>query len=440
MTFSEKDLVTSKEKIYFAILCIVSALVYIVAAISIIGIIVILFLFLFYWFIHNLAIVNIRKNGVKLNEQQFPHFYEQAKDIAQRMNLTQVPDIYVMQSGGILNAFATKFGLKNMVVLYADVFSLIDEQGQEEVHFILAHEFAHIKRKHVGLGWLLMPGLLVPFLSNAYSRACEFTCDRYGAYYSQSHEAAKNALVMLAIGPQLYKQVDQVTFMKQIETESGMFSWIDEILSTHPNLPKRVHAISGFFQADQTPVIKPSYKGVILGIVGLIVLTILFFIAIWWTLNTVSQLEDELLLGNHLPLEDGSMSGDYSYTYDKASMSDLMLAVVDWDFNAVQQYAKDDQALNDVSDEGYTALHLAVMESNHEIASYLLEQGTDPNTMDIYGFTPLIEAASYGDSEMVELLLTHGADKTMKDSSGYDAYQYAMDYGYFDIAQYIENY
>lgn len=429
--YSENDLVYRRENLYFALLLIVSIMVYIAMLISIVGIAILAGIFLFYWFIHNLSMVNIRKNGVKVSEQQFSAFYAQAREVAERMKLKEVPDIYVMQSGGVLNAFAARFGLKNMVVLYSDVFALLEEQGEEEVLYILAHEFAHIKRKHVGYGWLLMPGLILPFLGNAYSRACEFTCDRYGAYYSQSFEGAKNALVILAIGPQLYRKVDQTVFMQQISAEGGMFSWMDELMSTHPNLPRRIHSVSAFFNNEDTPEIQTSKRGVVLGIAGLVLASVLLFAGVWWG---VKQFEESFLLNGIFSDE------ELTYTYDTSGMNELMLAVVEGDMEALKEYAADTAMLNEVNEEGYTALHLAVMESNHEAAEYLLTQGADPNTMDIYEFTPLMEAVTYEDLLMTELLLTYGADKTITNSQGYDAYGYALDYGYTDIAEYIQNF
>lgn len=429
--YSENDLVYRRENLYFALLLIVSIMVYIAMLISIVGIAILAGIFLFYWFIHNLSMVNIRKNGVKVSEQQFSAFYAQAREVAERMKLKEVPDIYVMQSGGVLNAFAARFGLKNMVVLYSDVFALLEEQGEEEVLYILAHEFAHIKRKHVGYGWLLMPGLILPFLGNAYSRACEFTCDRYGAYYSQSFEGAKNALVILAIGPQLYRKVDQTVFMQQISAEGGMFSWMDELMSTHPNLPRRIHSVSAFFNNEDTPEIQTSKRGVVLGIAGLVLASVLLFAGVWWG---VKQFEESFLLNGIFSDE------ELTYTYDTSGMNELMLAVVEGDMEALKEYAADTAMLNEVNEEGYTALHLAVMESNHEAAEYLLTQGADPNTMDIYEFTPLMEAVTYDDLLMTELLLTYGADKTITNSQGYDAYGYALDYGYTDIAEYIQNF
>lgn len=423
--YSQQELVYRKEKLYFGILLVTSILVYLAMFVSIVGIVILAALILFYWFIHNLTIVNVRKNGIKISEQQFPAFYAQAVAVAQRMDLKTVPDIYVMQSGGVLNAFATKFGVKNMVVLYSDIFALLEEQGEQEVLYVLAHEFAHIKRKHVGYGWLLMPGLSLPFLGSAYSRACEFTCDRYGAYYSESFASAKNALTILAVGPQLYKQVDQDVFTQQIAAEAGVFGWIDEITSTHPNLPRRIHALDLFFNATETNAITTSKKGPILGAVLLTVITVGVIAGSVWLMQQMDGM--------------ASAGADDSYSYyDTSSMNELMVSVVENDMDILVAQASDEGLLNETNADGYTALHLAVLESNYDAAAYLLEQGADPNTLDTYKYTPLMEAVGYENMEMVELLLTAGADKELTGPEGYTAQQLALDYGYTDIAAYIE--
>lgn len=427
--YSEKDLVYGKEKVYFGLLLGASILVYIMMLFSIVGIVILAAIFLFYWFLHNLTMVSIRKNGVKISEQQFPKFYEQAVAVAQKMNVHTVPDIYVVQSGGILNAFATKFGTKNMVVLYSDIFALIEEQGEQEILYVLAHEFAHIKRKHVGYGWLLMPGLMVPFLGGAYSRACEFTCDRYAAHYSESYDAAKNALTMLAIGPQLYKQVDQTVFTQQIASESGMFGWIDELLATHPNLPRRIHALDLFFNKAETNVIKTSKKGPILAVIMLTLMTLLVIGGTSWLILKMNSLAS-------FATEDYE---DVDY-YGMDSMNELMVAVVEGDVETVDVYVTDEAMLDEMNENGYTAVHLAVLTNNYEAATTLLAHGADPNTLDAYDYTPLMEAASYGDVEMVEILLAGGADKELTGEGGSTPYELATEYGYTEIADYLESF
>lgn len=76
----------------------------------------------------------------------------------------------------------------------------------------------------------------------AYSRYCEYTCDRIGAYYQP--EGATSGLLVLAAGKKLYRDVNLQEFISQAENERGFWVWLSEIISTHPNLPKRIRALT----------------------------------------------------------------------------------------------------------------------------------------------------------------------------------------------------
>ena len=393
----EKELVHEKEKLYFLLVVISSVVVYLALLISIVGIIFLTVGIIIYWLLHTYSLSAIRKNGVRLSEYQFPEFYEKAKLLANDMGMDKVPNIYVVQSGGILNAFATKFGFKNMVVLFSDIFALIEDGAEDEVLFILAHEFAHVKRRHIGYSWLLMPGLSIPFLSSAYSRACEFTCDRYGAAYTNSYEGAKNALTILAVGPQLYQKVNKAAFVQQINEENGAFSWIDEITSTHPNLPRRIHALDTYFNRENAQFVKANVRGMVLGLF----LFVLLYIAIVAASVAVLYIVDEW--ANELdPFADVEL-------YNTESMNDLMLAVIDGNIDDITSLANNTSQLYEVNDEGYTALHLAVLEDNIEVLEILLQAGSPTDTVDVYSYMPLMDAVYYNSKEAVEILLQYGA-------------------------------
>ena len=48
-------------------------------------------------------------------------------------------DVYVVEAGGVMNAFATRFLGRNFVVIHSDVLALAMEQGEAAVGFIVAH-------------------------------------------------------------------------------------------------------------------------------------------------------------------------------------------------------------------------------------------------------------------------------------------------------------
>jgi Zn-dependent protease with chaperone function len=248
-----QQLVHPKEKTYFVISLIFSILVYVSLIFTIVGILYILGILLVSFFVHGLMIGNIKNNGVKLTEKQFPKIYARVVELCRRMEIPSVPEIYIMESGGALNAFASRFFGKNFVVLYSDIVELEYDNGSDELDFVIAHELAHIKRKHITKNMLILPALWTP-LGNAYSRACEFTCDRMAAAYTGKPENAVRGLTILAAGKKLYQNVDTSAYLSNYEQDQGFFTWLDHILSSHPPLPLRIKEILklGIHQ-EQTP-------------------------------------------------------------------------------------------------------------------------------------------------------------------------------------------
>jgi len=201
---------------------------------------------------------SIRANGIKVGPRQFPELHRLATDHARRIGMKTVPDVFVIQGGGTLNAFATKMFSRRFVVLYSDVLELAYEQDEAAVGFVVAHELGHHHRGHLNWRWLLMPSRLVPYLAGAYSRACEYTCDRYGAYCQP--DGAYAGLLVLAAGKSLYGRVNLQEYIRQIETEKGYWTKRAETMSTHPPLPKRLAALAKAGVPMPAPV--PAYSPV----------------------------------------------------------------------------------------------------------------------------------------------------------------------------------
>jgi len=243
-----KQLVTKREHIYFALALLSNALGFIYILVGekwYWGIFLAVGLALPSLFMHGLFIASIRVNGIKLSERQFPDTYARIQDIAHRIGIKKVPNVYVLQSNGVLNAFATRFYRKNYIVLLSSVFELAKENSTH-LDFIVAHELAHIKRGHVNKHMWLGFANLIPFLTRAYSRACEFTCDRMAYAYTGSKVAATEGLLILGAGERLYKDVDIEEFIQQSHAEKGFFVWLTKALSTHPTLADRIEAIEQF--------------------------------------------------------------------------------------------------------------------------------------------------------------------------------------------------
>jgi Zn-dependent protease with chaperone function len=255
-----------KENFYFTIKIVVSAIVYTLmgyflffADLPLVGFTKYIFFFyaaiiaLILLFQFGILIGYIKGNAVKISENQFSDIYATVVKQSTALGLTHVPDVYLLQAGGLLNAFATRFVGRNYIVLYSDVLEEAYEDNKAAVDFIIGHELGHIKRNHLTKNLLLFPSVIIPFLNAAYSRACEYTCDSIGACLSP--QGAQNGLLLLAAGKRLYKKVNLDTYVAQTYMEGGFWKWFAEKVSTHPNLTKRLEKFNyTSFQQTAKPV------------------------------------------------------------------------------------------------------------------------------------------------------------------------------------------
>ncbi|WP_018248389.1 M48 family metallopeptidase [Orenia marismortui] len=233
--------INSKEKLYFVLMLIFSLFIYLGLIFSIIGGFYILIFAIAALISHGVYIGYIKGNGIKVSNKQFPEIYQTAQELSEKLELKRVPSIYILQSGGLLNAFATRFFGRNFVIIYSDVLELAYEEGEEAVAFVVGHELAHLKRKHLRWRYLLYPAMIIPFLAKAYFRACEYTCDQIA--FQLRPEGAISGLLVLAAGKKMYKRVNIEEVINQAEEERGFWLCLSEILSTHPHLSKRLTRI-----------------------------------------------------------------------------------------------------------------------------------------------------------------------------------------------------
>lgn len=233
-----------KERLYFGIRLVVSILLYLLLTVGTMS------MFIFYMaifalyilFNHGILIGYLKGNAIRINQNQFPEIFALVEECSRKLGLEKTPTVYLVQAGGLLNAYATRFLGRNYVVLYSDILETAFEEGNKAIEFIIAHELGHIKRKHMTKNLLLFPSAFIPFLANAYSRACEYTCDQIGLAFSPA--GAISGLLVLAAGKRLHKKVNTYEYLLSASEERGFWQWLAEVLSTHPNLPKRIQQLT----------------------------------------------------------------------------------------------------------------------------------------------------------------------------------------------------
>ena len=246
-TLTLGNLVNPRENTYFTILLVLAIFIWVCVAISIIGLFVVGILALVTWFTHGLLVARLRSESVLITPQQYPDLHASFVEVCQRLGLEKVPELYLLQSGGVLNAFATRHAGRDFVVLYS---SFVETLGATSpmIKFLMGHEIGHLRRKHLTKKVFLTPGMILPLIGEAYHRACEATCDRFGAYAANDLNASMLALTVLASGREA-SNVNTTYFADQYFTTRGFFVSWHELIVNYPTLSQRVAQVLGFADA-----------------------------------------------------------------------------------------------------------------------------------------------------------------------------------------------
>lgn len=255
-------LVSPKERRLFVTGVIFSGLAWLALAVSIVGLVYALFGALFFLAAHALFLAHVRTNGVRIDERQLPDLHARARAAADRLGIAALPDIYVLNGGGLLNAFATKFLSRRYVILLSD---LVDHcEDPRQLDFIIGHELGHVAAGHLTWNLFLLPYRLVPWLGAAHSRACEYTCDRCGHAAAGDLEQSMRGLVVLAAGGRIAARVDLAAFTSQRAEAGGFWATVLELTSYHPFLCKRTAALQALHTPAALEPVRRSVAGALL--------------------------------------------------------------------------------------------------------------------------------------------------------------------------------
>ncbi|GIZ99493.1 hypothetical protein TTY48_41050 [Tsukamurella sp. TY48] len=201
-----------------------------------------------------------RVQGIQMTPTQFPEGYQIVRDAAARYGLREVPDAFVVIGNGQINAFASGHTFRRFVVVYSDLFEIGGKaRDPEALAYIIGHEVGHIAAGHVSywrqIGSFAMSYL--PVIGPALSRSQEYTADNYG-YFNQP-SGVTGGMGLLGAGKYLGKQIDFDQLADRATTDRGFFTWLVNLMASHPVLTWRAAALrnrtkagSLFFAPGQT--------------------------------------------------------------------------------------------------------------------------------------------------------------------------------------------
>lgn len=189
-----------------------------------------------------------RANSVEITPEQFPDVSHRIGRYAELFELREVPTAYMGQSGGTLNAFASKHNRTNFIRINSDIFEVGSfglgprERDTASLDFIIAHELGHVAASHTTYWYTFISGYVsyIPFIGHALSRAKEFTADNYGYHAAPD---GVSGIVLLSGGKYLYPDVDPQQFVDRARSDRGIFVFLYNALSSHPIITKRLQAL-----------------------------------------------------------------------------------------------------------------------------------------------------------------------------------------------------
>lgn len=181
------------------------------------------------------ARARLKGSAIRVTNQQFPEIFEITQAMSARLGLAQCPEIYIVENNQ-QNAFALKHGSRPYLILIDDlVYGTMLTGNAKALHFIIAHELAHHALGHTGLLRSLITAKYFPL-----SRLDEFTCDSVAHAVVGDLEAARSALTLLLVCPQLFSRVNLQALEDQArEVAADQYSRRSESTLSHPLLLRR---------------------------------------------------------------------------------------------------------------------------------------------------------------------------------------------------------
>lgn len=246
----------SKESVYRSICMVIGGLGWAVLLFStlFLALLFLLPIALFLWISQKFFQASIYGNSVHVSNNQYKDINDIIQSLSQQLQLKHIPEVFVINSNGKINALAIKFLSAKYVLLNSSLVDLLwCDHNQNKLRTVIAHELAHHAAGHINF-WtslLMKPAMFIPFLGAAYKRSCELTADRIAAKVVGNEADTTAALITIASGSnKLIEQVSLQDFLNQEHDVPNFFAFLQGSLSSHPRMTKRIIAIHQFYLSE----------------------------------------------------------------------------------------------------------------------------------------------------------------------------------------------
>ena len=199
-------------------------------------------------------------SAVEITNRQFSgrqSLNQIVNDCARIMGIKR-PRVFI-QAGGGMNAFTVN--VADPIVVLSD--TIVSSCTDDELRFVIGHEFGHIKCSHVRMLTILKAAqavlpeniltssLILPYLK--LCREAEYSADNAGLLCCQNLDAAEQVLLRLlcGLGEQHVGKINVDEFLAQVDEHefskaASVVQWGRSVLMTHPFIPSRIKAIQKY--------------------------------------------------------------------------------------------------------------------------------------------------------------------------------------------------
>lgn len=212
----------------------------------------------------SLQLGQLLAQGISIDQKSFPDLYDVLAHCSETLDIT-VPHAVAMYSPWLFNAFTAGTDEYSFIFVTA---GLCKHYTREEASFVIGHECGHIASEHVvyhTLVWVLTDlaaqhlgplGRVIDMTAGiplrAWSRRSEITSDRAGLLCCGDLGVAERALLRLVAGEADVDEVDIDDYLrkyKEVQELHGVSGW-QQLLYTHPMIPKRIEALRLFARSE----------------------------------------------------------------------------------------------------------------------------------------------------------------------------------------------
>ena len=189
-------------------------------------------------FLRKKALAVIHGSGILVSEKQFPEIHKCVEVFKDRLRIQDEISVYIVENN-IINAFAVKYGKKNIILLTDDLIKGCLAVNPQALSFVIGHEMGHIALSHNSVIRL--------YISQHYKklgRLDEYTADTIATKLVSDINIACSGLLLLTVGYALLPYVDfNEVVIQADEVAKNKYSKKAEKTLSHPLLLNRLNKI-----------------------------------------------------------------------------------------------------------------------------------------------------------------------------------------------------